>query len=221
MDDSVTPENNKPRRAPRPEERQRDPERTRRALLDAALVEFAEHGRAGARVSRIAERAGVNKQLISYYFGGKDGLYDALIERWLEQEAEFAPRDLPLDELVARYVRDGVEHRDMHRVLIREVIEGVPTPDAELPGGDEGEIGEVADLRRRQRDGEVAEDLDPALLMLMLQAIASAGVVYPADARKLTGMDPASDQFAERYGDLVRRVMRRLAPTPKRDGRHA
>lgn len=201
-----------PRRSPRPEERQRDPERTRQALLDAALPEFAAKGRAGARVSEIAARAGVSKQLISYYFGGKDGLYEALIERWLEQEAEFAPRELPLDQLVARYIRDGVDHRDMHRLLIREGIEGVATPDAELPSGEEGELGEVADLRRRQAEGEIADDLDPALLMLMLQGVASAGVVYAADVRKLTGLDPASEEFAERYGELVKRVMRRLSP---------
>jgi TetR/AcrR family transcriptional regulator len=213
MADSLNRQVNKsPRRSPRPEERQRDPERTRQALLDAALAEFAAKGRAGARVSEIAERAGVSKQLISYYFGGKDGLYEALVERWLAQEAEFAPRELPLDQLVARYIRDGVDHRDMHRLLIREGIEGVATPDADLPSGDEGELGEVADLRRRQAEGEIAEDLDPALLMLMLQGVASAGVVYAADVRKLTGLDPASEEFAERYGDLVRRVMARLSP---------
>jgi TetR/AcrR family transcriptional regulator len=211
MADSVNSQDkSSPRRSPRPEERQRDPERTRRVLLDAAQVEFAAKGRAGARVSEIARRAGVSKQLISYYFGGKDGLYDALIGQWLEQEAEFAPRELPLDELVARYIRDGIDHRDMHRVLIREGIEGVATPDMENPEGDEGGV-EVADLRRRQAEGELADDLDPGLLMLMLQGVASAGVVYPADVRKLTGLDPASEEFARRYADLVGRVIRRLA----------
>jgi hypothetical protein len=115
--------------------------------------------------------------------------------------------------MLARYIRDGVEHRDMHRVILREGIEGAATPDADLPAGEEGEIGEVADLRRRQREGELAEDLDPALLMLMLQGIASAGVTFPADVRKLTGLDPASEEFAERYGELVKRVIRRLAPS--------
>ncbi|WP_198287030.1 TetR family transcriptional regulator [Frankia sp. QA3] len=55
----------KPRRSPKPQERQRDPDRTRRLLLDAA-AEFAAHGYAGARISAIAARAGVNQQLISY-----------------------------------------------------------------------------------------------------------------------------------------------------------
>jgi TetR/AcrR family transcriptional regulator len=199
------------RRSPAAAERQRDPERTRRALLDAALAEFAAKGRAGARVSEIAKRAGVNKQLISYYFGGKDGLYEALMGLWLDQESEFAPRELPLDELVARYIRDGVEHRDIHRVIARESIEGVATPDAANPEEVEGGV-EVADLRRRQAEGELADDLDPALLMLMLQCIATAGVIYPADVRKLTGLDPGSEEFAERYGQLARQVIRRLAP---------
>ena len=55
-----------------------------------ALTEFAAKGRTGARVSEIAGRAGVNKQLISYYFGGKDGLYRALVEGWQRHEEEFA-----------------------------------------------------------------------------------------------------------------------------------
>src|SRR5689334_16815459 len=91
----------------------RDPERTRQALLDAALTEFAEKGLAGARVSEIARRAGVNKQLISYHFDGKQGLYDALAERWLASEREFADPDLPLGELVAGYARATVEQREL------------------------------------------------------------------------------------------------------------
>src|SRR3954451_2396267 len=62
--------------------RVRDADRTRAAILDAALVEFGEHGYAGARTGAIARRAGVNAQLISYYFDGKEGLYKALTQRW-------------------------------------------------------------------------------------------------------------------------------------------
>jgi len=48
-------------------------------LLEAALEEFAAHGRAGARTGQIAARAGVNKQLIHYYYQTKDGLYAAVL----------------------------------------------------------------------------------------------------------------------------------------------
>src|SRR5581483_9805400 len=68
------------RRQPAPDERKRDADRTRERILEAAIAEFGAHGFAGARVSAIAQRAGVNQQLISYYFDGKAGLYQALTD---------------------------------------------------------------------------------------------------------------------------------------------
>jgi TetR/AcrR family transcriptional regulator len=61
--------------------RPRDSEATQRALLSAAIAEFAEKGLAGARVEEIAGRAGVNKQLVYHHFGSKDGLYAAALEQ--------------------------------------------------------------------------------------------------------------------------------------------
>jgi AcrR family transcriptional regulator len=58
----------------------RDPERTRARILDAATHEFARYGLGGARVDRIAERAGANKRMLYYYFGDKDGLFLAALE---------------------------------------------------------------------------------------------------------------------------------------------
>ena len=198
-----------PRRTPDPEARQRDAERTRQALLDAALAEFSAKGRAGARVSEIAARAGVDKQLISYYFGGKDGLYRALAERWRQEEAEFGPPDLPLPELVARYVADSVANRDLHRVLVRECIDD-DSGDAAADGESDG----VARLRARKERGEIADDIDPAFLLLALEGAASVGIVFPADVRATTGLDPASPEFAEAYGEQLRRIVRRLALPP-------
>ncbi len=73
--------------------RRRDPERTKRALLDAALAEFAEKGLAGARVDQIATRAGVNKQLISYHFGAKEGLHRALASAATRERMRFSLRE--------------------------------------------------------------------------------------------------------------------------------
>ncbi|MCC6851937.1 MAG: TetR/AcrR family transcriptional regulator [Comamonadaceae bacterium] len=58
----------------------RDPQRTRRRILDAAKAEFARHGLGGARVDRIAAAAGANKRMLYYYFGGKDDLFLAVLE---------------------------------------------------------------------------------------------------------------------------------------------
>jgi AcrR family transcriptional regulator len=63
----------------------RDPEATREAILAAATEEFAELGLGGARVDRIAERAGINKRMLYYYFGNKEDLFLAVLERAYER----------------------------------------------------------------------------------------------------------------------------------------
>src|ERR1043165_4704194 len=58
----------------------RDPERTRHKILEAATEEFARFGLGGARVDRIAARAGANKRMLYYYFRDKDNLFLAALE---------------------------------------------------------------------------------------------------------------------------------------------
>ncbi len=66
---------------PAPEPRPRDADRSQKDILDAGLAEFADAGLGGARMDRIAERAGVNKRLIYYYFDSKERLFLAVLER--------------------------------------------------------------------------------------------------------------------------------------------
>ena len=56
------------------------PRQAASAILQAALVEFAQEGLAGARMDAIAAAAGVNKALLYYYFRDKEALYDAVLD---------------------------------------------------------------------------------------------------------------------------------------------
>lgn len=76
----------------------RDPEGTRRRILEAATEEFARGGLGGARVDRIARGAGANERMIYYYFGNKEGLFRAVLEHAYLALVE-AERALRLDEL--------------------------------------------------------------------------------------------------------------------------
>ncbi len=61
--------------------------------MAAAREEFARRGFAGARVDQIARRAGVNKQLLFYYYRSKRGLFQAVLAQTAgDLEAAFAPR---------------------------------------------------------------------------------------------------------------------------------
>lgn len=56
-------------------------ETTRLNFLDIATQEFTDKGLAGGRIDEIAEKTDSSKRMIYYYFGGKDGLYRAVLKR--------------------------------------------------------------------------------------------------------------------------------------------
>ncbi|MEZ4335845.1 MAG: TetR/AcrR family transcriptional regulator [Sandaracinaceae bacterium] len=56
------------------------PEEKRRAILDAAAVEFAEHGYEGASFNRIIAAAGISKGAMYYYFADKGDAYGAVLD---------------------------------------------------------------------------------------------------------------------------------------------
>lgn len=201
-----------PRRAPRPDERQRDADRTRQLLLAAALDEFSAKGFSGARVQDIARRAGVNKQLINYYFGSKEGLYEALQDMWRQQEAAFATPDLPIDVLIGRYLHAALADPRMTRLLVWAGLAEATgkTPPRPLSRGEEQTgTNDVADLRRRQANGELANDLDPACVLLALMGALSAPLIIPQVARRL-GLHPSSGEFEPRYREQLQRIVRHL-----------
>ena len=94
--------------SPGGEERLRDADRSQNTILAAARDEFAEYGLGGARVDRIAERSGLNKRLIYYYFEDKEKLFQAVLEQAYrdirEQEAQLHLLDLEPATAVRRLI---------------------------------------------------------------------------------------------------------------------
>jgi len=94
----------KPKVVAKSPERKRDPDRTRASILAAAVHEFSQRGYEGARVDAITKRAKVNKRMLYHYFGGKDGLYLAVLEgryqaiRSAEAALDLTHRD-PIEEM--------------------------------------------------------------------------------------------------------------------------
>ncbi len=78
-----------PRRRPR-----RSAEQSRQEILRAATAEFATHGLAGGRISRIVLKAGTNPRMIYEHFGSKSALYVATLESAL---AALRAEELALD----------------------------------------------------------------------------------------------------------------------------
>src|SRR3954464_15962002 len=105
----------------------RDPERTRHKILAAATEEFARYGLGGARVDRIAARAGANKRMLYYYFSDKDNLFPPPLERSYS-EIRAAERGLALEHLAPHVVlRRLVEFTGDSFIYALEFLDALPS----------------------------------------------------------------------------------------------
>jgi AcrR family transcriptional regulator len=164
----------------------RDPERTRAAILAAAIREFAEKGFGGARVDSIAARAGTNKRMLYHYFGDKEALYLIVLEeaysgiRSAEATLDLGHRDPEdgLRELALFTWRYFVEHPEFISLLNTEnlmrarFLKGSKRI-REMQTHLVRELTSI--LERGARQGVFAEGLDPLRVYL---GMASMSVFY-------------------------------------------
>ena len=112
---------------------------TRARLLHAASRLFAERGYARVTVRDICKKARANVAAVNYHFGGKDGLYRAVMRHAMEtmqattEAARAAGRDLPPAERIRAYVSvfadrllGGHHETWIHQLMLREMSD--PTP---------------------------------------------------------------------------------------------
>jgi AcrR family transcriptional regulator len=179
---------------PRSGRNRRAPERTREQILRAAVVEFSEKGLGGARVDSIARRAAANKRMIYHYFGSKEALFLAVLERTYD-DIRKAEADLHLDQLdpvtaMGRLVEFSfgyfIENPHFIRLLNSENLHGarhlrrstrirdMHSPLVEM-------IGRM--LRRGQREGAFRRRVDPVQLYI---TIAALGYFYFANIHTLS-----------------------------------
>ncbi len=175
----------RPRRRARPPRpaTTRDPVGTRARILDAATQEFARYGLGGARVDRIAERAGANKRMLYYYFGDKDALFLAVLEhayagiRSAEQELRLldTPPIAAVERLVEFTWRYYLEHpefltllnsENLHRARHLKRSKNIRAMNSPLIAT----LREV--LRRGEAQGLFRGDVDPLQLYISIAGLA-------------------------------------------------
>lgn len=119
-------------RAAAPRKKVRDAEVSRTRLFDAAAEEFAARGFDGAKVDRIAERAGVNKAMIYYHFTDKAALYRAVVGDMFgstatAMQALRAAGATPEEQIaafIAVIAREGQSRPHFPAMWLRELADG-------------------------------------------------------------------------------------------------
>jgi len=96
-------------------------------ILESAVDEFAEHGFSGARIERISQRAETVDRMLYYYYGNKDRLYQAVLEKiyadMIGAQRDFVMPDDPIAgmrELIEHSWDHYVAHPDLVRLLMNE-----------------------------------------------------------------------------------------------------
>lgn len=168
--------------------------------MEAAEARFTSQGFAETSLRTIADQAGVNPALVSYHFGSKLGLLEAVFEGALEPLAEALQamgrkgRATP-ESLLDLLDRMGAEHPNLLPLLLREAL---------LPSGALHEVfverfaprlgGMFPSLlAREQAAGGLDEAVDPEALSVLILAMGIFPHVAAPMARRVLGMDPEKD----------------------------
>lgn len=186
----------------------RDAAETRKRLLEAAVAEFAEHGIAGARVDRVAARAGANKALIYTYFGNKDALFDAVFEALVlstVEELPMDPDDLPgyAVKMFDRYLAQP----EILRLATWYQLERAHV-EAEPPALAEANAAKIRKVREAQKDGRISDRIPAAELVNLVVSLSMlSATVHPGSPT-----DPTKAELKRRR-EAVRTTVARAVAT--------
>ncbi|MFI1731540.1 TetR family transcriptional regulator [Streptomyces acidicola] len=198
--------------------RLRDAARTRAEILDVATTEFARAGYAGARVDEIAARTRTTKRMIYYYFGGKEQLFTAVLERAYsvirQAEQELNVEHLDPVAAIRRLAELTFDHHEAHPDFIRLVsIENIHEAEHIAASEELGRIGSPAlEVIRRilesgRESGLFTADVDAVDLHAMISSFCFFRVANRHTFGALFGRDLIAADQREHYrtmlGDMV------------------
>lgn len=196
----------------------RDPERTREKILLQATAEFAAKGYDGARVDSIASRCRLSKNMLYHYFGSKEGLFIAVLERMYEtfrtRQMDFAVRAgdpaKAMRQLVAHTFSALLDHPEVIALLNSENLHKGRHIQASRRIRDLYDplvdtIREV--LHRGAASGVFRPDIDPVTLYISLSSLAyhylsnqytlkaAFGIDFTAKRRRKAWLDHITDMI--------------------------
>jgi AcrR family transcriptional regulator len=198
--------------------RERDPERTRNEILETATHEFAAHGYAGARVDDMAARMRTTKRMIYYYFGSKEQLFIAVLER-AYTAIRRAEREVDVDgfdpaSAIRRLAELTFDHHESHPEFIRLVsIENIHRAEHMAKSPAIAELGSPAIdllariLERGRAEGVFRSDIDAVDLHMMISAFCVFRVANRHTFGTLFDRDLTDPELREHYrtmlGDMI------------------
>ncbi|WP_327365826.1 TetR/AcrR family transcriptional regulator [Streptomyces sp. NBC_01217] len=171
--------------------RRRNSQATKALLLRAATTEFAEHGLAGARIDRIAERAGANKRLLYVYFGDKKQLFDAVVQEQTKAIGDAVPPpDGDLCAFAAARYDYILANPEARRIAEWRSFEQPEPAAAEVDSFRD----RVAAVDAAQRAGKLRADIPAVDLFALVLRLTESWLSAPPALKAVCGENPMADE---------------------------
>ena len=177
---------------------------TERLILEAAEAVFAEFGFKGATTGQIADRAGIPKANLHYYFETKESLYRQVVENifqiWLDAANAFDDCDDP-EEALTSYISAKMDISRQYpmgsKVWANEILHKAPVIQDYLETTlGEWTNGRIAVIERWIAEGKMAR-IDPRTLLYMIWATTQHYADFNHQIETLNAGEPLSDQQFE------------------------
>ena len=195
----------------------RDPARTRERILRAALKEFAARGFAGARVDAIALRAAINKRMLYHYFGGKEGLFRAVLRRKIsERQTQIeASSDGPADTL-PDWFATNCKDADWIRLLEWEALQSAGKKVIDEDERCAAAARAVNRVRNQQQRGLVTTQFAAPELLLAMVSLTMFPVAFPQLTRMILGRAASAPAFRRRQAAFLKKFAAAFEPAQRR-----
>ncbi|MEC5184565.1 AcrR family transcriptional regulator [Cryobacterium sp. MP_3.1] len=187
----------------------KEPAPTRQRILEAARVEFAAYGLAGARIDRIARNASASKERLYAYYRHKADLFSAVLELNLIEFASAVEQGAgeSLPEFAGALYDHSVAHPEYLRMIDWANLEGQDLINPPLALIEDFHAERVRAVIALQAGGSVDASWDPDHLNALVFGIVSCWIHEPAAALAADqAADPAT--VAARRASAVRAVER-------------
>jgi AcrR family transcriptional regulator len=199
----------------------RDPEVSMQDILNIATEEFATNGLSGARVDQIAERTRTSKRMIYYYFGGKEGLYQAVLEkaymdiRALEQRSkllEMEPRAAMRKLIELTFDYDETHPQFISLVSVENIHQAKHLINLQSIKDVNASIIRTlsAILERGRKEGVFRSDLDPVDVHLLISAFCFFRVSNRHTFGAIFERDLSDPKLRKRHKKMIMESIERL-----------